>query len=68
VGIVNELAFAPDFTKKFSTLNELSIVNYSDINTLIDAIKNKQVVAGLRLTGQSKYQQIKVELYYDNSP
>lgn len=67
VGVVNELAYAPDFTQKFSSLNQLSVVPFPDENSLIGAIKAKQVVAGLRLSGTSKFEQIKAELYYDNS-
>ncbi|MEI7961171.1 MAG: ABC transporter permease [archaeon] len=67
VGVVNELVFAPDFTKQFSTLNQLSVIDFPDENSLVSAIKNKDIVAGLRLSGKSKIEQIRVDLYYDNS-
>ena len=67
IGIVNALDFNSDITGKFSSMKELRITPYPDINSLTDAIKKKEITAGIRLLGSSANSQIKVELFYDNS-
>jgi ABC-type multidrug transport system permease subunit/septal ring factor EnvC (AmiA/AmiB activator) len=67
VGIVNDLNFESDFSSKFASMKDLSVIAFSDTNSMKGAIKKKEIVAGVRLVGVSPRQQVKVELFYDNS-
>ena len=44
VGVVNELSFYPNFSEKFTSLKELSIIEYPSAEALTNAIKKKEVV------------------------
>lgn len=67
VGFVNELGFESSEIENFSKSNDLSIIRFSDENSLIDAIKQKSVIVGLKVSGKSQTSQIRVDLFYDNS-
>ncbi len=67
VGFVNNLSFDYNLSEKLSSLDNLSVVNYDSVAELESAIKKKTVVAGLSVSGASEYEQLKIDLYYDDS-
>ncbi len=67
IGLVNDITFDSNIASSFSSMKDLTIVTYEDINLLKLAVKKKEVIAGIRLSGDSVNKPIKVELLYDNS-
>ncbi|MCX6803623.1 MAG: ABC transporter permease [Candidatus Diapherotrites archaeon] len=67
VGFVNNLSFDSNFSNMISSIKDVTILEYDDVNLLSDAIKKREVMAGIRISGESKYSQIKVDMYFDNS-
>lgn len=67
IGLVDDISFDSNISKNFSTLKDLTIITYEDINLLKLAVQKKEVIAGIRLSGDSQVKPIKVELLYDNS-
>ncbi|MFA5357535.1 MAG: ABC transporter permease [archaeon] len=67
VGLVNELSADSNMLSQVSSLKELSIITFSDTNQMVSAVKKKEVMVGMKLSSESAYSKVKVDLYYDNS-
>ncbi|MEK6958910.1 MAG: ABC transporter permease [archaeon] len=66
-GVVNDLSFDSNIIGELSQYKEIKLTEYGDANKLLDAIKKKEVIVGVRISGATKNDQLKVDLYYDNS-
>ena len=67
IGFVNNFNFDYNLGEKLSSLDNLSVVNYASVAELKNAVKKKIVVAGISVSGESEYAQLKIDLYYDDS-
>lgn len=67
IGLVDNISFDSNISKNFLTMKDLTIVPFDDTNSLKLAVQKKEVIAGIRLSGDSQVKPIKVELLYDNS-
>jgi ABC-type multidrug transport system permease subunit len=67
IGLIDAISFDSNIAANFSSMKDLTIINYTDVNLLKLAVQKKEVIAGIRLSGESVNKPIKVELLYDNS-
>ncbi|MCX6800694.1 MAG: ABC transporter permease [Candidatus Diapherotrites archaeon] len=67
VGIVNELSFDSNMLGKIGVIKELSILNFDDVNSMVSAVKRKEIMVGMKLSSESPYSKMRIDLYYDNS-
>jgi len=67
IGFVNSLGFDSAEINNFLNYEDLSIIQLDSEQALLRAIKNNEVIVGLMISGGSENEQLKVNLYYDNS-
>lgn len=67
VGVVNELDFESSITESIIGYEGLNLQEINDENILIEKLKTKEILVGLKLSAPSENSQIKVDLFYDNS-
>jgi len=67
VGVVNNLDFNTDLITQVSEMDEVNLIEYSDVNTLRAAIKRKEIIVGLAISGKDEFSQKRIDMIYDNS-
>jgi ABC-type multidrug transport system permease subunit len=67
VGVVNELQFESDMIDKVADINGINIIDYDDENLMRSAIRKKEILVGLKISGASPNTQARVDMVYDNS-
>ncbi len=67
IGFVNDLDFNSKIIDNMASSENLSIITYSDENSLREALLSKKVISGIVLKGDSPNKQLRVDLLYDNS-
>ncbi len=68
VGVFSDLPHELDIVEELGQSRlKLNITEFHDEESLIDAVKKKRVMVGLRLRAFDEWSRINVDLYYDNS-
>jgi len=67
VGIVNNLEFDANLINQVSEMKEINLIEYDDENAMRGAIRKKEVIVGLMLSGKDEYSQKRIDMIYDNS-
>ena len=67
VGLVNELSFDANLINQVSQMDEINLIEFNDVNLMKDAIKRKEILVGLTVTGASENSQLVINMSYDNS-
>ena len=67
VGLVNELSFDANLINQVSEMDEINLIEFNDVNLMKDAIKRKEILVGLTVTGASENSQLVINMSYDNS-
>ncbi len=66
VGVNSELSGDNNFISQIGSDSRIKIIDYSDFNSMLNSIKKKEIVLGLKVTQESSGRII-VGMFYDNS-
>ncbi|MBT4870738.1 MAG: ABC transporter permease [Candidatus Diapherotrites archaeon] len=67
VGVVNELEFDANLIGQVAEMKEINLIEYLDENKMRSAIRRKEIIVGLKISGKGEYSQKKIDMIYDNS-
>jgi ABC-type multidrug transport system permease subunit len=67
VGVVNELDFESSLMENIVGYEGLNLNEYETEENLVNGLKNKDILVGLKLSGEGEDSQVRVDLFYDNS-
>lgn len=68
IGVFDDLPYDLNIQKEvFGEKSDIVLIFFEDVNSLVDAVKRKEIVVGLGLSARDKKSQIIIDLYYDNS-